>query len=106
MRRIGRTRLRCSSLACRGVDGIGGVPKAQSLRRQDCRGWARIALARQNVENDVGRMDALGQRKLAGSDDGDRQMVKILAAVFTDGLPAVEAACLQAPSSTTISWLQ
>ena len=36
--------------------------------------------------------------KLAGSDDGDRQMVKILAAVLTDGLPAVEAACLQALS--------
>src|SRR5277367_3312128 len=36
------------------------------------------------------------RRKLAGSDDGDRQMVKILAAVLTDGLPAVEAACAQA----------
>jgi transposase len=36
------------------------------------------------------------RRKLAGSNDGDRQMVKILAAVLTDGLPAVEAACLQA----------
>ena len=30
------------------------------------------------------------RRKLAGSDDGDRQMVAILAAVLTDGLPAVE----------------
>ena len=36
------------------------------------------------------------RRKLAGSDDGDRQFVKILAAVLTDGLPAVEAACAQA----------
>src|SRR6201996_324074 len=36
------------------------------------------------------------RRKLAGSDDGDRQMGKILAAVLTDGLPAVEAACAQA----------
>jgi hypothetical protein len=36
------------------------------------------------------------QRKLAGSHDGDRQMVKILAAVLSDGLPAVEAACAQA----------
>jgi hypothetical protein len=36
------------------------------------------------------------QRKLAGSDDGDRQFVKILAAVLSDGLPAVEAACAQA----------
>jgi len=38
------------------------------------------------------------RRKLAGSSDGDRQMVKILAAVLADGLPAVEAACLQALS--------
>jgi transposase len=36
------------------------------------------------------------RRKLAGSNDGDRQMVAILAAVLTDGLPAVEAACAQA----------
>jgi transposase len=38
------------------------------------------------------------RRKLAGSDDGDRQMVSVLAAVLTDGLPAVEAACAQALS--------
>jgi hypothetical protein len=36
------------------------------------------------------------RRKLAESDDGDRQMVAILATVLTDGLPAVEAACAQA----------
>jgi hypothetical protein len=36
------------------------------------------------------------RRRLAGSDDGDRQMVAILAAVLTDGLAAVEAACAQA----------
>ena len=36
------------------------------------------------------------RRKLAGADDGDRQMVNILAAVLTDGLPAVEAACAEA----------
>jgi hypothetical protein len=36
------------------------------------------------------------RRKLADSDDGDRQMVSILAAVLTDGLTAVEAACAQA----------
>ena len=36
------------------------------------------------------------RRKLAGTDDGDRQMVKILAAVLNDGLTAVEAACAQA----------
>jgi hypothetical protein len=38
------------------------------------------------------------RRKLAGADDGDRQMVNILAAVLTDGLPAVEAACAEAIS--------
>src|SRR3974390_2926670 len=38
------------------------------------------------------------RRKLAGAHDGDRQMVKILAAVLPDGLPAVEAACAQALS--------
>jgi transposase len=36
------------------------------------------------------------RRKLAGADDGDRQMVDILVAVLTDGLPAVEAACAEA----------
>src|ERR1700746_128294 len=36
------------------------------------------------------------RRKHASSDDGDRQMVKILAAVLTDGLPAVERACAEA----------
>jgi Mu transposase, C-terminal domain len=36
------------------------------------------------------------RRRLAGTDDGDRQMVAILAAVLTDGLAAVEAACAQA----------
>ena len=35
------------------------------------------------------------RRKLAGSDDGDRQMVKIFAAVLTDGLQAVDAACAE-----------
>jgi transposase len=41
---------------------------------------------------------ALGKvrRRLMGSDDGDRQMVKILTAVLTDGLQAVEAACAEA----------
>jgi transposase len=36
------------------------------------------------------------RRKLRGSEDGDRQMVKILSAVLTDGLAAVEAACAEA----------
>ena len=36
------------------------------------------------------------RRKLTGSADGDRQMVKILAAVLDDDLTAVEAACAEA----------
>ena len=36
------------------------------------------------------------RRKLAGFDDGNRQMVDILTAVLADGLPAVEAACAEA----------
>ncbi len=36
------------------------------------------------------------RRRLKGSDDGDRQMVKVLSAVLTDGLAAVEAACAEA----------
>ena len=36
------------------------------------------------------------RRKLAGAADGDRQMVDILTAVLSDGLPAVEAACQEA----------
>ena len=51
------------------------------------------------------------RRKLGVGDDGDRQMVKILAAVLTDGLPAVEAACAASarrrrpsPTSSSTSW--
>ena len=36
------------------------------------------------------------RRKLATVDDGNRQMVSVLTAVLHDGLPAVEAACIQA----------
>src|SRR5579864_1882676 len=36
------------------------------------------------------------RRKLAGADDGNRQMVNILTAVLTDGLPAVDVACAEA----------
>jgi hypothetical protein len=41
---------------------------------------------------------ALGRvrQKLKAVPDGDQQMVKILAAALTDGLPAVEAACSEA----------
>jgi hypothetical protein len=43
------------------------------------------------------------RRKLAGSDDGDRQMAKILATVLDDGLAAVEAACAEALSEGVFS---
>ncbi len=36
------------------------------------------------------------RRKLKAARDGDRQMVEMLGAVLTDGLPAVEAACAEA----------
>ena len=38
------------------------------------------------------------RRKLRAAPDGDRQMVEILGAVLSDGLPAVEAACAEALS--------
>ena len=42
------------------------------------------------------------RRKLTGADDGNRQMVEILTAVLTDGLPAVEAACVRrSPTAST-----
>ena len=36
------------------------------------------------------------RRRLKAADDGDRQMVAILAAVLSDGLDVVEAACQEA----------
>jgi hypothetical protein len=36
------------------------------------------------------------RRRLASTDDGNHQMVDILNAVLSDGLPAVEAACAKA----------
>ena len=38
------------------------------------------------------------RRKLQGSSDGDRQMVKVLGAVLTEGMPAVQKACAEALS--------
>ena len=43
------------------------------------------------------------RRKFARLGDGDRQMVNVLSAVLTDGLPAVEAACAQALSEGACS---
>ena len=48
------------------------------------RDWV-LPAAMQHVRNKLGRFD-----------DGHRQMVDILSAVITDGLPAVEAACAEA----------
>jgi hypothetical protein len=44
------------------------------------------------------------RRKLAGVDDGNRQMVNILTAVIIDGLPAVEAACAEAIAQSVAGW--
>src|SRR3984885_6847439 len=49
-----------------GAVGDGGVAEPQSVGCQDCRRWPRIALTREDVDDDVGRMDALGQRLKAG----------------------------------------
>jgi hypothetical protein len=43
------------------------------------------------------------RRKLAESDDGDRQTAAILVTVLTDGLPAVKAACALAMSESVHS---
>jgi hypothetical protein len=43
------------------------------------------------------------RRKLIGARDGDRQFVDILAAVLSDGLGDVEAACLEALTTGTYS---
>ena len=51
------------------------------------------------LPNALGRLRA----RLAGHDDGDRQFVKVLAAVQEDGLEAVEAACAEALDCGTCS---
>jgi hypothetical protein len=38
------------------------VAEPQSVGRHDRRRWSRIALTREDVDDDVGGMDALGQR--------------------------------------------
>ncbi len=43
------------------------------------------------------------RRRLDRLDDGDRQMVTILSAVLSDGMPAVEAACAEALGEGTCS---
>jgi len=49
-----------------GAVGHGGVAEAQSVGCQDCRRRSRIALTREDVDDDVGRMDALRQCLEAG----------------------------------------
>ena len=51
------------------------------------------------MPNALGRL----RTRLAGHDDGDRQFVKVLAAVLEDGLEAVEAACAEAHDSGACS---
>ena len=79
-----------------------------SARRDDLRYLAlRAGLGAQAGRfSQWGAVEGLGaaggfrpRRKLAGSNDGDRQMVKILAAVLSDGLPAVEADQFRRPGS-------
>jgi hypothetical protein len=48
-----------------------------------------------NAVRMVGGLERV-RRKLAGVADGDRQMVSILTTVLSDGLSAVESACLEA----------
>ena len=49
-----------------GAVGGGGVAEPQGIGRQDCRRRSRIALTREDVDDDVGRMDALRQCLEAG----------------------------------------
>ena len=61
------------------------VPRPGALRNgAPFKGW--------QLPNALGRL----RTRLAGHDDGDRQSVKVLAAVLEDGLEAVEAACAEA----------
>ena len=55
-------------------------------REEEASSGARV------LPNALGRL----RTRLAGHDDGDRQFVKVLAAVQEDGLEAVEAACAEA----------
>jgi hypothetical protein len=67
-----------------------GAAQPYTIRGITCRFWlASRALRNGAPFKDWVLPTALERvrRKLTGSDDGDRQMVKILAAVLTDGLP-------------------
>ena len=110
-RRFGcRSSCRCACL-CRSHRHQAGRPhrrRAQAPLRSPSGGLRSLALRagsgekarRLEERRAVQGLAAAGaiekvRRKLAGSHDGDRQMVKILTAVLTDGLTAVEAACAE-----------
>ena len=80
---------------------VTGAARRSTIPGTMCRCWrASPALCVTGAVKDWVLPTALVRlrRKHASSNDGDRQMVKILAAVLTDGLPAVEKACVQALS--------
>jgi len=81
-RRASRARPKRKSLLA------GHCPKARrAAQRNPLRAWL-LSASLEHV-----------RRQLKGSDDGDRPMVKILSAMLTDGLTAVEAACAEALAS-------
>ena len=65
-------------------------------RARSCRprSWHETDLLQQSLISATGSERI--RRRLGSTDDGNRQMVDILNAVLTDGLPAVEAACAEA----------
>jgi hypothetical protein len=70
----------------------GHCPKARrAAQRNSLRAWL-LSASLEHV-----------RRQLKGSDDGNRPMVKILSAMLTDGLTAVEAACAEALASSVHS---
>ncbi len=77
-----------------------GAARRSTIPGTMCRFWpanpARCATARRSRTGCCRPPWSGSGASCSGSDDGDRQMVEILAAVLTDGLPAVEAACAEA----------
>src|SRR5215471_17517256 len=81
-----------AELRARGSLPVRLEPRSRPAERRDGNreGRSRPALPQPHV------VRARLRRKLASADDGNGQMVNILTAVLTDGLPAVEAACAEA----------
>ena len=82
------------------IPGASRAARSPTTRGTMCRSWRGKPGALRNGApfKDWQLPGALGRMRawLAGRDDGDRQVVKILAAVQEDGLDAVEAACAEA----------